>query len=212
MIPLALALAGLLVSPALATKAILRREDVLSRPYASVAADTTLTRRQDDGSDSEDEQTTLNPDGTLNMTSFSAATDEACRAALSEMARASSPSGMSICFNLPSLNTSDGVFEADLRLYRVSEPRDAWVAVNTSEIDVNVMFQNARVGSVTEESVSGVGQVGELAARDVEGKPELAARQDGGQQQQQADLPVLMQSYMLVGQINQSKMSDNMTM
>ena len=192
---IALALASLLAAPVLTTKTILTSGDVLSRPYASIVADASLSRRQDEPS--SDQQALLNPDGTLNMTAFSAATNDACRSALAGMPRASNPSGMSICFNLPSLNTQDGVFEADLRLYRVSQPRAAWTQVDVKQIDVNVGFPNAQVSSVTEDDFSGVGMVGELAVR---------------QEDNQADLPQLLQAYLLVGQINKSKMSQNNSM
>lgn len=190
----ALVLASLLVAPVLATRTILTSRDVLSRPYASLLNDTNLARRQDDSSY---QQNLLNPDGSLNVTAFSNATKDACRSALASLPRASNPSGMSVCFNLPSLNTQDGIFEADLRLYRVSQSRGAWTQVDTKKIDVNVGFPDALVSSVTEAEVSGFGMVGELSTR---------------QEGRQGDLPELLQSYMLVGQINESKMSENMSM
>lgn len=192
---IALALASVLAAPVLAAQTTLTPDDVLSRPYASLIADTSLVRRQD--VPSPNPQDLLNPDGSLNMTVFSSATNDACRSALASMPRASNPSGMSICFNLPSLNTQNGGFEADLRLYRVSQPRGQWAQVDINQIDVNVGFPNARVSSVTQDDLSGVGMVGQLAAR---------------RERSQTDLPELLQSYMLVGQINESKMSENMTM
>lgn len=176
---------------------ILRAEDVLSRPYASIITHPELYARQDgpSGNEANNDTETLNPDGSLNMTSFTLSTNTACRSALSSMSRASNPSGMSICFNLPSLDTRSGVFEADLRLYQVSEPRDAWTDVKISDVDVNVGFGNARVRNVTEEDVRGVGMVGDLGKRQDEGNG-----------------PELLQKYMLVGQINEPDMQPNLSM
>lgn len=182
--------------PVLAVAAqTLRAEDVLHRSYASILADPQLSIRQSDGSEANNDTATLNPDGSLNMTSFTLATDVACTSMLASMARAGNPSGMSICFNLPSLDTTSGAFEADLRLYKVSEPRGAWENVKVEDFDVNVGFNNARVQNVTEEEVRGVGMVGEL-----------------GKRQNQGDGPQLMQKYMLVGQISSSSMQPNMSM
>lgn len=176
---------------------ILRAEDVLSRPYASILAQPELYARQANSPDNEanNDTETLNEDGSLNMTSFTLSTNAACSAALSSMSRASNPSGMSICFNLPSMDTRSGVFEADLRLYQVSEPRDAWTDVKVTDVDVNVGFGNAMVRNVTEEDVRGVGMVGDLGKR-----------QDNG------NGPELLQKYMLVGQINEQDMQPNLSM
>ncbi|KAG9258823.1 uncharacterized protein F5Z01DRAFT_4846 [Emericellopsis atlantica] len=175
-------------------------DDVLLKPYASLLA-SPLDARQEDGSSSNNDTTggdvpdnLLNPDGTINMTSFSALTSTTCTSKLSSLRRTTSPSGMSICFNLPSLNTTNGVFEADLRLYKVTEPRGAWEGVKPGDVDVNVGFANARVRNVTEKEIMGIGMVGELQARQVD---------DGVQE---------LQRYMLVGQVQQDKLDTNMTM
>jgi len=168
-------------------------DDVLLKPYASLLA-SPLDARQEDASSSDVPDIQLNPDGTINMTSFSALTTTTCLSTLSNLRRTTSPSGMSICFNLPSLNTTSGVFEADLRLYKVTEPRDAWVGVEPADVDVNVGFANARVRNVTEKEIMGIGMVGELQTRQVDDRVQE------------------LQHYMLVGQVQQDQLDGNMTM
>ncbi|KAI6785537.1 uncharacterized protein J7T54_007180 [Emericellopsis cladophorae] len=175
-------------------------DDVLLKPYASLLA-SPLDARQEDGSSSNNDTTDgdvpdnlLKPDGTINMTSFLELTSTTCLSRLSNLRRTTSPSGMSICFNLPSLNTTSGVFEADLRLYKVTEPRDAWEGIEPGDVDVNVGFANARVRNVTEQEIMGIGMVGELQARQADDRVQE------------------LQRYMLVGQVQGDKLDANMTM
>jgi hypothetical protein len=174
-------------------------DDVLNKPYSSLLA-VPLDSRQE-GSPNINDSTgddvpddLLKPDGSLNMTSFSALTSTTCQSTLSNLRRTTSPSGMSICFNLPSLNTTSGVFEVDLRLYRVTEPRDAWAGVQPGDVDVKVGFANARVRNVTEEEVMGIGMVGDLRTRQLD------------------DRVRELQRYMLVGQIQRDKLKSNMSL
>lgn len=181
--------------------AILHRsiDDVLHRPYAALLTSGSLAER--DGANSTVDQAPageipLNKDGSMNMTAWNMDTNNACRAVLGGLHKSTNPSGTCVCYNLPSLDVRTGVFEADLRLYQVSQPRGSFAAVAPEDINVGISFNGASVMPVQPTDVNGTGLVGE--------KPSMRKRADGGME--------LLQSYMLVGKINADKMTDNMTM
>jgi hypothetical protein len=206
--------AGVMTTTALAEKQIFRADDVLVRPYDNVSPGVVLINsRQEEqqqtptaGNATEESLSLLNSDGSLNMTAWNEATDAACRGVLGQLPRASSPSGTSCCYNLLTLDAAAGTFEADLRLYRVSEPREQWIDVDN--IDVMVGYVKARVDSVTEEDLQGAGMLG---ASSVSGLLKRQQQQDGGANATDGG-PSLMQTYKLVGQINQEELHANMTM
>lgn len=198
------AAAALLSSTGLASQ-LLDADAVLYQPYAAVSSDAFLVRRQDDNSSSGEEEMEgentaigLGPDGSFNASTWTAETHAACQSTLSSLRRSPNPAGSSVCFNLPSLDTKTGVFEADLRLYRVFPPSGAWEGVASEDVDVSVGFPSAMVDSIREEDLQGMGLVGEVK----------------GMTKRQSPLnePELMQAYLLVGQIKQDRMKPNMSM
>lgn len=199
-----------LVSTTLATSnsitgsSILRADDVLERPFADilniVAAPRLLSRREIiiNAAETEDSALKLNSDGTLNVTAWSTATNAACVKALEPLHKSSNPSGNCICYNLPSLDTQTGVFEAELRLYRVSDPRDAFANVSPQDVKVGVQYHGASVSPISANELMGKGNVSSqirlVQPRDV------------------TTTPTLVQSYMFVGQIDKAKMAENMSL
>ncbi len=184
---------------------VLRADDVLSRPYTSIMASSAaraLERRQDAGTGGSIENLQLQPDGTLNLTAWDAATETACVSTLQSLQRSSNPSGNCICYNLPALDANNGVFEAELRLYRISEPRGQFAGIDPSAIKVSVAYNGASASAVKPTELKGSGMVGNVSR--IVNRAELDTRQDNN--------PELLQAYMLVGQIDKSKMSDNMSM
>ncbi|EFY89644.1 hypothetical protein MAC_04297 [Metarhizium acridum CQMa 102] len=185
-------------------KTILRADDVLERPFSDIvnaAAAPMLGRRQGSGviaaaGDANDIK--VNSDGKFNMTAWETATNDACVKALSTLHRSSNPSGNCICYNLPTLDTVTGVFEAELRLYRISEPRDAFANIPPEKIRVGVSYQGASVSPVSANEVMGMGQV------DNETRVVAPRESPGG--------PSLVQSYVFVGQIDKAKIAENMSM
>lgn len=207
MYPTLLLGAAALFSSATLAARLLDTDAVLHQPYASVSSDAFLVRRQDDNSTSDDDHdggTTpigLNPDGSFNASTWTAETHAACQSTLSSLRRSPNPAGSSVCFNLPSLNTDSGVFEADLRLYRVFPPSGRWEGISAADIQVLVSFPSAEVDKVTEEDLMGMGLSGDVYG--------LQKRQ---QQQEPDAKPELMQSYILVGKIKPDQMKANMSM
>ncbi|RBR16569.1 uncharacterized protein FIESC28_06871 [Fusarium coffeatum] len=174
-------------------------DDVLNRPYAALLTTAPLSER--DGENSTAGQAPagaipLNKDGSMNMTAWNMNTNSACRAMLGGLHKSTNPTGTCVCYNLPSLDVKTGIFEADLRLYQVSQPRGSFAGVATEDINVGISFNGASVMPVESKDVNGTGLVGDM--------PGMRKRGDGSME--------LLQSYMLIGQINADKMTDNMTM
>lgn len=195
--PLLLAVA--LSIPAWATKTIVSANDILRTPYTSLIDGHDLTSRQESPSRAQADNGGSSG-GSVNLTSWASDTTRACNATLANLSRVNSESGMSVCFNIPTLDANNGTFEADLRLYRVTPPRGPWVDVDPRDVNVNVAFPFARVRSVSENELAGMGLMGDLIARQVD--------RDAGD----ASLPEQVQSYMLAGQINKANMTANMTL
>ncbi|KAG6041303.1 hypothetical protein E4U41_005131 [Claviceps citrina] len=190
---------------------LLRADDVLRRPYAAILqnADNTspsasapvLTRRVT----AVDDAAAVSKNGTLDMAAWNAATDAACTKTLSLLPRSSNPSGNCICYNLPSLDLETGLFEADLRLYRISDPRADFAGIVPGSVKVALQYHGA---SVT--PVSGTELVDAMKLI-VNGKNQtrrgVMARRDGTA----TSSPRLVQTYMFVGHVEAEKLAQNMT-
>lgn len=188
------AIALLALSAHASNNPILRRaEDVLHRPYASIATASLLNVR--DISDIPSSDIPTNRDGSLNFTAWDIETTAACRSALNTLHQSTNPSGACVCYNLPSLDVETGVFEADLRLFQVNEPRGGFAGVSPEDISVGISYDGASVMPVDPERMTGKGMVGKFAS--------VAKR---------ADEPKLLRTYMFIGKIDQSRMKDNITM
>lgn len=79
---------------------------------------------------------------------WNAQTEAACSTALIALhGVATNPSGIAACYNIESLNNSTGVFEVDLRLYRIAAPSSGWVKLNPSSVGVGLSYVNATVSA-----------------------------------------------------------------
>lgn len=183
-------------------------EDRLARDAESMMA--TLTVRQDaNNADSAPQVSTTPQSGDaseVNLQQWEAQTREACQNALSELnGQASNPSGIAVCYNLPFLDNSTGVFQAELRMYNISAPIDPWQGVTAADVSMTLSYLGATVQSTNgtfvrrdePESADGI-----LVERLVEN---LGKRQDAGNGP--AELKVL--NY--VGKINDNLMGSAMT-
>lgn len=73
-------------------------------------------------------------------------TNEACIAALqASQASATSSSGMAVCYNVKSLNGTTGSFEAEVRLYQVSEPSAQWDQGPSEGLNLGLNYARATV-------------------------------------------------------------------
>ncbi|KAK4149910.1 hypothetical protein C8A00DRAFT_46577 [Chaetomidium leptoderma] len=135
----------------------------------------------------------LNADGSLNMASWNEAANAACRDALRNLQLATNPSGTCVCYNLPLLNNVTGTFEADLRLFQLSQPTGQFQGIPQEKIEVELSYNGASVSEVTQQAVTPAAAA-------------VKARQDNTQ-----DLP-LLQSYLFVGQVDKDQMTGEVTM
>ncbi|KAL2761007.1 hypothetical protein ACRALDRAFT_1066602 [Sodiomyces alcalophilus JCM 7366] len=156
-----------------------------------------ISRRQssDDEGQGQNEVVPLTPDGSMDWDAWDNRTAAACLEALGRLNEASNPSGTSICYNLPALNRTSGVFGADLRVYKVSEPSGSWANIPPENIEVTVAFRGAGVSSV------------EMNETPQEGAQNNAKRQE----EEPSSSMELLQRYFIVGQINPENMEANMT-
>ncbi|KAJ4257507.1 hypothetical protein NW762_008631 [Fusarium torreyae] len=173
-----------------------KADDVLYRPYVSLIS-TSLSERDENSTAGQlpAGDVPLNRDGSLNLTAWNTETNAACRSVLGGLHQSTNPSGTCVCYNLPSLDVKTGVFEADLRLYQVSQARGSFAAVAPEDINVGVSYSGASVMPISPKDVNGTGLRGEL--------PSMGKRAEGLE---------LLQSYMFVGKIDTDKMTDNITM
>ena len=195
-------------SLALADTILVRAEDVLSTPYSALVSAEALTaksllrRQQQADAGNRTDGIQLQPDGALNLTAWDQDTNNACISTLRSITRASNPSGNCICYNLPSLDAKSGVFEAELRLYKVSDPRGSWTGIKPSDVKVSVSYNGASASPVKADAMTGKGMQGGMSS--VVRRSSLEGREDHN--------PELLQAYMLVGQIDEKQMSEQMSM
>ncbi|KAH8681771.1 hypothetical protein BX600DRAFT_429687 [Xylariales sp. PMI_506] len=131
--------------------------------------------------------TPANESTAMNYTQWDTQTAAACDAALAQLSAASNPSGTSVCYNIPSLDTSSGAFMADLRLYQISSPTGSFANIEAQNIQVELQYHGASVSIVNMSTVT---------------KRSITRRSS----------PTELQVYMFVGQIDSSQMSQTMTM
>lgn len=80
----------------------------------------------------------------LDLQAWAKETTQKCIEKLQNVTKASNPSGIAVCYNLPFLSTDSGVFAADLRLYQVSGSEGEWASIG-GNIDVSLMYNGAAV-------------------------------------------------------------------
>jgi len=141
--------------------------------------------------------TPLRADGTIDLEAWDEAANTACRNALRNLKEASNPSGTCVCYNLPLLNNNTGTFEADLRLFQLSEPTGIFAGIPQDQIEVSLTYNGASVTEVKQTS---------KAQDTVVPAAALFARQDANN----GDLK-LLQSYLFIGQVDQDKMFNPMS-
>jgi hypothetical protein len=100
------------------------------------------------------------PNGEATAVSITAAVDEtepwdktteaACLKALEEKGNAtSSPCGMAACYNIKYFDNITGVFQAELRLYRMAPATGNWAAMKSDGINVTVSCNGASIATGT---------------------------------------------------------------
>ena len=124
-------------------------------------ADDKIVRRQSSSSGARNETAIEN----LNLQDWAKETTLKCIDKLKNVTKASNPSGIAVCYNLPFLSSDSGVFAADLRLYQVSAPDGDWATVG-GNIDVSLMYNGAAV-QVRNESAEEAAATAQASASSV---------------------------------------------
>ncbi|KAI9739262.1 MAG: hypothetical protein M1834_007475 [Cirrosporium novae-zelandiae] len=125
----------------------------------------------------------------FNATEWEAQTSKACMTAMTALnGNASNPAGMAVCYNLPFLDNTTGVFEADLRLFQIANPTGVWVGMQIRSVGVGLSYLGATIASGN----------GSIQKRD------MSADVIGAElkERQAITKPTMLQSFSFVGQIN----------
>jgi hypothetical protein len=134
---------------------------------------------------------------TTNVTEWDSQTMAACTNALEVLnGVANNPAGMAVCYNIPYLDNSTGVFQADLRLYTIASPTGDFANIASQNVQVGLSYVGATVSAVNGSTIMRRGEAVSLISWP-KGK-----RQTG-------PVPVMAQAYAFVGQINQNLLSSN---
>lgn len=145
----------------------------------------------------------------MNVTAWDEQTTASCTAALEGLnGVASNPSGMAVCYNLPSLVNSTGVFQADLRLYMIAAPTGAFANIASTNVQVGLSYNGATVSAVNASTM-------QRRAEDIRRAEDVSIiswprSEEIEIQKRVAMVPMLVQSYAFVGQINKDLLSTNM--
>jgi hypothetical protein len=179
-------------------------EEVLRRDAGRMA---TLTRRQDANPADTAPLASLTPASgdasNVNQAQWEEQTRAACMNTLSSLnGQASNPSGIAVCYNLPFLDNTTGVFQAELRMYNVSAPIDPWVGVTAADVSMTLSYLGATV-----QNMQGNFAKREIISPVVEGRLIERQNNNGPNINGMSQLKVLM----YVGRINENLMGSAMT-
>ncbi|KAF2279297.1 uncharacterized protein EI97DRAFT_171922 [Westerdykella ornata] len=194
----------LLASHASATSHALfsRSHDAMEHLQRDTNLVATLTRRQDaNPADTAPRISTTPASGDAAMADLAkweAETKAACDTAMTALnGRASNPTGLGVCYNLPFLDNSTGVFLAELRLYNITAPIDPWRGIAAADIDLALSYSGATVQNMP----------GTFQKRSApNGNNPLSRRQNNN-----AQTPETLKVLMYVGQLNANLMGTAMT-
>lgn len=179
-------------------------EEVLRRDSGLLA---TLTQRQDANAADTAPLASLMPasgDASKgNLAKWEEETRAACMQTLGNLnGQASNPSGIAICYNVPFLDNSTGVFQVELRMYNVSAPVDPWQGVTAADVSMTISYLGATVQAMNMNNTKR--EVSEARAR---------ARWNDGTLVQRQTISTMteLKTLMYVGKINSNLMGPAMT-
>lgn len=188
--------------------AVLRRgedlEEVLRRDSGLLA---TLTQRQDANAADTAPLASLTPASgdasKADLVKWEEETRAACMQTLGNLnGQASNPSGIAVCYNVPFLDNSTGVFQAELRMYNVSAPVDSWQSVTAADVSMTLSYLGATVQAMNMNNTKR--EISEAQAR---------ARWSDGTLVQRQTISTMteLKTLMYVGKINSNLMGPAMT-
>lgn len=186
---------------------------VLSQVSASVVEDAGLLVRRSQSVDVDmrryvdmhvepiEKRQSTTPGPTMTVAEWDAQTMAACTTALEALnGKASNDAGMAVCYNLPYLDNSTGVFQADLRLFTISAPTGPFASIPSQNVMVGLSYVGATVSAVNASSIG---------RRD--GGESLISWPRSSELNKRVTAPVMAQAYAFVGQINKDLISNATT-
>ncbi|KAF1361390.1 hypothetical protein EJ07DRAFT_111282 [Lizonia empirigonia] len=190
--------------------AVLRRsedlDEVLRRDAGLLAS---LTQRQDANAADTAPLAALTPASgdasKADLQKWEEETRTACMQTLSNLnGQASNPSGIAVCYNVPFLDNSTGIFQAELRMYNVSAPVDPWQSVTAADVSMTLSYLGATVQAMNTNTSNTKREVGEARAR---------ARWSNGTLVERQTITTMteLKTLMYVGKINSNLMGPAMT-
>ena len=148
--------------------------------------------------------------GMLDMTAWGRKTSDLCAARLSMLDAASNPSGTAICYNIPMLNNQTGRFLAELRLYMISDPTDAFLGVAPQNLQLGLQYTGAMASRLGNDTLAQT--VTSRRSLEPEVEPEAGpglGRRDSNSNSNSN--PQLLETHMFVGQIDTTRLTAAMT-
>jgi hypothetical protein len=137
----------------------------------------------------------------VNATAWDQQTTAACTTTLEALnGVASNPAGMAVCYNLPYLDNTTGVFEADLRLYMIAPPTGDFANIASTNVQVGLAYNGATVSPVNASSLKRSTTTSDAVS--------LISWSRGIKKR--VETPTLVQAYAFVGQINPTLLATNM--
>jgi len=86
--------------------------------------------------------------GSIDNTQWDAEAETACVNAMDGLnGNAGNPTGLVVCYNIPYLNTQNGTFEAELRIFNVSQPTGDWVGITAAQMMVTLEYAGATISA-----------------------------------------------------------------
>lgn len=139
---------------------------------------------------------------TANATAWESETEAACISALTNLATPNE-SGMAVCYNLPTLDSTTGTFQADMRLYRVADATGQFAGLSADGVQVQLSYNGAMVQPINSNQV---------AKREVHSLISWpSTKREDELDRRAATTPALTQTYAFSGAINSASMTANMT-
>lgn len=183
-------------------------DNLLARDARLIA---TLTKRQDANPVDTAPLSSLTPasgeaPSNADLQAWAEQTRQACMDTLANLnGQASNPSGIAVCYNLPFLDNTTGVFQAELRMFNVSAPVDPWVGVTTADVSMTLSYLGATVQNMN----------GNFTKRNlIWNGPELETREPSDSilvERQSINTMTELKVLMYVGRVNSNLMGPAMT-
>ena len=123
------------------------REESLRRTAINGIDEILFERKQESGRALEKRQAIGG--GGVNATAINSEVSKACTDAIAGIQNFNSDSGLGGCYNIMYLNRTNGLFQADLRLYKVSEPSGNFSGIPIDDMLVNLNSNFAKFAQVS---------------------------------------------------------------